>query len=282
MKSVLFGLIMIWLSVSTVFAGSYTFTNFNYPGAVNTRPYGINNSGKVVGIYDTGTYDHGFIYSGGTYSTIDYPGATETKLYAISNNSQILGRAMSEQGVVWDYYFVRSSPGVFYNVYPPSNGAPNGINNNGQLVGSYMDATGRWHAYVGDSSDTIDYPGASGTSGSGINDSGVIAGAYGIRIPIDNNSWTYKEYGFTYDGSNFTSIEYPGTITTDAVGVNNKGIVVGNIYEATTVHAYVYSEGSFSILDYPGAKYTWANGINDNGEVVGGGRAPTLSAFMAF
>jgi len=41
-------------------------------GARNTRAFGVNNAGQIVGSYqDSSGNQHGFLFSGGTYSNID-------------------------------------------------------------------------------------------------------------------------------------------------------------------------------------------------------------------
>src|SRR5947209_7886207 len=55
-----------------------------------------------------------------------------------------------------------------------------GINNAGQIVGEFEDATGRFHGFRETAGvfTLIDVPGASDTFASGINDAGQIVGAF--------------------------------------------------------------------------------------------------------
>lgn len=275
MKSVLFSVMLILLSVSTIFtqqaagAKSYSFIDIFYPGATYIEVNGINNSGQVVGWYEDGNnYQyHGFIYSGGAFSPLDHPSATDTEVYGISNNGLIVGKWYNSSGSA--YIFVRSSSGIFTTIYPPDD--PYGINSNRTVVGSYNDAAGT-HGFVfsGGGLITLDYPGATETMAWGINDKGKVAGEY--WSPPENNR--IKIHGFVVTGSNFsnfTTIDYPGVNSCYASGVNNNGQVAGAYTDLTGgSHGFVYSGGNFTTLDYPGAKDTWANGINDNGDVVGG------------
>ncbi len=51
------------------------YTTIAFPGSMYTQPYGINNSGQIVGLYtnpDGNT--HGFLLTAGSFSTIDFPG----------------------------------------------------------------------------------------------------------------------------------------------------------------------------------------------------------------
>ena len=60
-----------------------------------------------------------------------------------------------------------------------------GINNAGQIVGSYYDPPGTRHGclYSGGSLTSINAPGATSTSAWGINDAGQIVGRYGDSPP---------------------------------------------------------------------------------------------------
>jgi hypothetical protein len=40
---------------------TYSFTTLDVPGASNTYPQGINNSGQIVGSYSDGAGQHGFL-----------------------------------------------------------------------------------------------------------------------------------------------------------------------------------------------------------------------------
>jgi probable HAF family extracellular repeat protein len=98
------------------------FTSISVPGSPLTIPSGINNSGQIVGYYyapNDGGY-HGFIDTAGVYTSIDVPGARRDVGYAV---------------VPWTI--------------------AQGLNDNGQIVGYFTDATGT-HEFV---------TGASGSSG---------------------------------------------------------------------------------------------------------------------
>lgn len=118
------------------------YTTINDPSATgSTVATGIDNIGEVVGYYSDALGTHGFIHRGGDYSagytTIDY--GSNTTLIAINNVGQILGQ--SDTG-----YFLDTN-GVFtaVNGLP---GQPTGLNDVGQIVGSYGAGYGGTHAFV--------------------------------------------------------------------------------------------------------------------------------------
>ena len=84
---------------------SGTYTTFDYPGHQSTG-FSINNSGQIVGWYDAGFKQTGFLVDHGRYTTIDPPGASScTQAYGINNSGQIVGthdeaRSTSPHGFV--------------------------------------------------------------------------------------------------------------------------------------------------------------------------------------
>jgi len=69
---------------------SYTFTTINAGGSI-TQPWGISDTGQIVGSYYN-TTNHGFLYNGGSVTTIDVPGATvESEAFGINDAGQIVG-----------------------------------------------------------------------------------------------------------------------------------------------------------------------------------------------
>ena len=172
--------------------GSYTI--INVPGSSNSVATGINSAGEIVGWYsvDNGpqmsSSRFGFLDAGGVYTTISDPLTQPywgTNSFGINNAGQIVGYftaggplGTSDNGFLFD-----SATSTFTNLNFP--GATftfaNGINDIGEIVGFYVDNSGKDHGflYSGGSYTTIDNPlGTNGTEAFGINDMGEIVGAY--------------------------------------------------------------------------------------------------------
>jgi probable HAF family extracellular repeat protein len=68
----------------------------------------------------------------------------------------------------------------------------------------------------------------------------------------------------------YTTIDYPGSTSTSAWGINNLGDVVG-VYSLPdkTTHGFLWSAGKLSSIDFPGASGTDTWGINNHGDIVG-------------
>src|SRR6266540_290791 len=100
-----------------------------------------------------------------------------------------------------------------------------GINPEGNIVGSYLNAAGL-HGFLLSKGafTTIDVPGASGTAAFGINPQGDIVGGY------SNATGTH---GFLLSKGVFTTIDVPGASYTEAHGINLQGDIVGRYFNAT-------------------------------------------------
>jgi probable HAF family extracellular repeat protein len=94
-----------------------------------------------------------------------------------------------------------------------------------------------------------------------------------------NHGWL-KVFG------HFTVLDYPGSTGTQALGLNNKGLVVGSWTDTSgNTHGFVYtvSTDTFVPVDDPdGLGTTIVNGINDKGVLVGFfGTSPINAGFIA-
>jgi len=89
-------------------------------------------------------------------------------------------------------------------------------------------------------------------------------------------------HGFLYSGGQYTTLDDPssnlnnignsGVFGTVAVGINNKGSIVGYYYfdNSDRAKGFIFSNGNYTTIDDPlGVGGTFALGINDKDEVVG-------------
>lgn len=203
-------------------ADSYTYATFAVPGASYTQAIGINDQGQISGWYTGSTGAYGFVYSNGSYTSIDGPHA----------------------------------PGDVNN-------RVSGINNLGQVVGFVInDPAGNPTGFLdtGGAFTTINFPGTSYTTATGINDSGEIVGGY-------RDSSRGYGYLFTPNGV-YLSLNVPGSTSTMASGINDLGQVVGTFSNSTGSHSFLYSNGTYTVL--PDISGFAADGINDAGQIAGG------------
>ena len=99
---------LITAALSVPFAsahdGERALVTIDPPGSTDTRPFGINSRGEIVGLFITsGGNTHGFLLGGGEYTTIDVPGAIRTNALAINARGQIVGRYDTPDGVAHGY-----------------------------------------------------------------------------------------------------------------------------------------------------------------------------------
>jgi probable HAF family extracellular repeat protein len=79
-----------------------------------------------------------------------------------------------------------------------------------------------------------------------------------LAVPLPAHAIPYR----------FTLLDVPGATDTSALGLNNRGQIVGD-YSDTSGHGFLYAGGTFTALNAPGATGTIAFGINRVGQVVG-------------
>jgi hypothetical protein len=147
-----------------------------------------------------------------------------------------------------------------------SNVAANGVNNQRAVVGNYTDIFGS-HGFMQPNPatfpTTIDFPGASQTIASAINDSGEIVGYY-----ITGSTFN----GFQDIGGTLTTLGPPSATSTQIFGINNAGQITGT-YSGGDCSAgscgFIYQSGTFTQITAPGAISTSVFGISNSGVVVG-------------
>lgn len=68
----------------------------------------------------------------------------------------------------------------------------------------------------------------------------------------------------------FTTIDFPGSVLTNAQGINAQGDIVG-LYTDTggQTHGFLRTGGQYRSIDFPGARSTSARGIGPAGDIVG-------------
>src|ERR1700737_156891 len=67
----------------------------------------------------------------------------------------------------------------------------------------------------------------------------------------------------------FTTIDVPGASSTQAIGINGCGDIVGFYVSDGVQHGFLLSDDSFATIDVPGASLTQPTAINPRGDIVG-------------
>jgi hypothetical protein len=146
------------------------------------------------------------------------------------------------------------------------------VNNAGTIAGDYVDANNVQHGMIlaGKNLTTVNHANCV-TSG------GFAAGAiafYGINNLGAAAGWcastkTALDLGFVYAGGKFTAIKFPKSNGTQAIGINDKGDVVGLYFDSSNVqHGFVKKGTKYTSIDVSGDSSTEAWGINNTGHIA--------------
>jgi hypothetical protein len=295
-----------------------TITTLDVPGAGTGAGQGtglgsFNNAGEITGFYaDASNVSHSYVRApDGTITIFDAPGAGSSCIggpFIFANCQGTYATSINDAGEIAGYYadasgvvhgFLRARDGTLLAFDAPGAGTGPGqgtfagfseLNNAGEFVGGYIDASYALHGFLrarDGAITTIDIPDAGtgagqGTSTGFINREGVIVGNY---IDASNVS-----HGFlrARDGA-ITTFDAPGVGTGPTQGtypqvINPAGVSDGAFFDASTVsHGYVRAQdGTITTFDAPGAgavctggpfygtcQGTYAYGISGTGAIVG-------------
>jgi probable HAF family extracellular repeat protein len=173
-----------------------TKLRLDFPGALVTDAWGINNRGSIVGSFvDSSGVLHGWLRTRGTYTQIDIPGALDTVSFGVNDRGQIVGAWDITPSILAGIHgFLLAQGKVTTYDVPSFVGVGNQfdrINDVGDIIGIFQDNNGALHGFVlqgGLSGPFIqlDYPGATQTGPWGINNAGQIVGRYTDSNGVDH------------------------------------------------------------------------------------------------
>lgn len=234
--------------------------------ASSTDANGVNDSGVIVGTYaDSTNHSHGFIDNRGVFTTLDVSGATNTLPFSVNNGGTIVGVTNVNNQQLG---FIDANGTITTYKVPVSGSAYTaltGINNNGEIVGSYFlpDNYQRGFILNNGTVTSFDAPASRDTTPAGVNDQGVIVGSY-----LDTS---LAQHGFIYSNGTITTLDFPDETRMSPTGIDNAGDIVGSYSTIPSglTHGFLYQHGSFTTIDVSGAEETAAYGINNDGEIVG-------------
>ncbi len=155
---------------------------------------------------------------------------------------------------------------------PGQGTATSGINQHGDIVGSYVDSKGVSHGFLLHQGryTKVDYPRSQRTQVFGINAQEDIVGNY---------SDATGTYGFLRHQGRYSTLHDPkagAKGNTFANGINAQGDIAGQWFDSKGVsHGFLLHQGRYTTLDHAKAGTTSAwmgtypNGINAQGDIVG-------------
>jgi probable HAF family extracellular repeat protein len=138
-----------------------------------------------------------------------------------------------------------------------------GINNTGEIVGTFNDSSLVPHAFLDNNGvvTMIDVPGGAFPVPQGINDIGQIVGSFQSPQAVT--------LGFLDTNGVFTTIDVPGSALSIVLGINNAGQMVGEFANSAGTHGFLDAHGVFNTINVPEAIDTQADAINNAGQIVG-------------
>ncbi len=210
-----------------------TFTTLTFPGATTTMAKGINDTGQIVGSYGSSPFlfgEHGFLFDRGSYTAVDVPGGLLTMPEDINNQGQIAGVFTTPEG--GHGFFFNGEDYLRLDLPDAYRTEALGLNDAGIVAGrSYEgepiwtdgEISGHWTGFTHDVGgfDLI-RGGLTSISVTDINNAGQLVGWWEPNNGLDDYA-----LGFFLDGAEYTTIRFPGAHRTVALGLNDKGEIVG-------------------------------------------------------
>jgi ketosteroid isomerase-like protein len=249
---------------------------------------GINKAGVIAGYFGIGSAQHpnkGYLrrpgYSQRDYTNENFPHSVQTQVTGLNNVGNTVGFWANAKGANFGFY---TAGRHFHEVNFPNvpNSSPPmdqllGINDHGIAVGFYQNSAGHNRGYEYNIHTRrytrILIPGASqGLSGpsltaAAINNHGEVAGFYVTS--------TGETVAFVKTKHTFTTVIFPHSSSTQALGINDAGLVVGDYTvghgASAKMHGFTWQSGHgfHTVNDPKGVNTTTVNGVNDKGELVG-------------
>jgi probable HAF family extracellular repeat protein len=201
------------------------------PPTLATQVVGISDTGTTVGFYvDAAGNNHGFTESGGTFTTVDRPLTAFNQLLGINTNGSVIAGYSSTDPTGMTMQHAFSLSG-----------------------GTYTDI----NALLPTNTTGFN------SQATGVNKVGTVVGFYQYNPGGDFSAFVDKNGAIT-------SFQAPGSVSTQALGINDLGEIVGDYLDASGfMHGFLDSGGTFITLDPNGSTGTTINGINDQGIFVG-------------
>ncbi len=255
-------------------AHAASFVTIINPGDMGfTQAFGINNSGTVVGSFGDGSlvpYNGYQLTLPSAFTSENFPGATSTQVRGIDGAGNTVGSYVDTSANNNGFYLAGFT---FHTVNNPGSSFNQllGINQAGNIAAGYSSTnstgvTGQQAFTVSTSGFVFTninalLPSNTNSQATGVNNSGTVVGFYKT-----GGNFT----AFTDVGGTITSFQALGAVSTQALGVNDLGQIVGDYFTPSgSMFGFVDNGGIFTTLDPPGATSSSADGINDLGQVVG-------------
>ena len=271
------------------------FTTHDFPGSQNTYFYALGNNGLAAGHYeDSDGLFHGVILENGELRQYDFPNSVQTEIYGYSDSTGALtGNFTDASGVR------RGFSGETIIEFPGATETyADFVSTLGNVVGSYVDAEGTYHAYLrgpGGSFATLDLP------LEGELDYFFLHGINSALIAV-GRAKAVGDVPRTYAGNpvGLQELKFPGSVSTEGWNVNEDNSIVGH-YDSPDGrrHGFIArpKEGTpqsrpgvvppalnytFESIDVPGVDFLAVTASSDFGDYAGNMRSADDAKDVAF
>ncbi len=271
------------------------FATFDFPGSRKTHFYALGNNGIAAGYYqDSDGLYHGVILENGELRQYDFPGAVQTEIYGYSDSTGAMtGNFTDASGVR------RGFSGDEIIEFPGATETyADFISTLGNVVGSYVDAEGNYHAYLrgpGGSFATLDIPSVSNPEYFFLHGISDALNAVGRAKAVGDVPRTYAG-----NPLGLQELKFPGSVSTEGWNVNQDNSVVGH-YDSPDGrrHGFIArpKEGTppsrpgvappklnyaFESIDVPGVDFLAVTASSDFEDYAGNMRGPNDEKDVAF
>jgi uncharacterized membrane protein len=221
-------------------------SSFDVPGAMGTEAVRISDRGQIVGEYSNDTpfvnesaAVHAYVTDRGRFVRLDVPGAELTNALGVSDRGWVVGAHVEKgtprnpDGTYQEFHGYLWRDGRFRTIDVPGARGTElyEINDRGDIVGVYAGRRlGEQHGFLLDRRGRIteiDVPGGQYTIPFGLNDRGQVVG---YTVDIGPDGIPTNIHGFALlRGVNgpVTRVDFPGAPQTAALGINDRGRIVG-------------------------------------------------------
>ena len=202
-----------------------------------------------------------------SFQTINVPGASSAE--GVNDQGAVVGNFIADPGSHSESFLLFQGNFSFFTFPGSVSTTTRDINNHSQITGSFVDNGGFEHGFMvlNGNFQQIDVPFPNnGTLGAGINNNnpGDMVGFF--RDPNTSLSVSFLRQR----NGTFTKFTFPGSVTTEASGINVNSIIVGTYQVGDgRTHGFRVRNGDFLTVDFPGADDTTPRNINDKNEIVG-------------
>ncbi len=247
---------------------NYTCKFFDYPGAIQTRGWAINDWGTVLGDYtDSSGNQHGSSRTAdGKFIMIDVPGRT-TQVLGINNFGVLVGSYVDSNGL--GHGCKRTQNGTVTTIdYPGAlESGVSDINDFGDIIGVYGGDTTTVigfliHQGVYRSLENSDAAPMQ-TDPFDINNLGRICGTF-----IDSSG---QEHAFILNGINYTTVDFSMADGTVGSKLNDLGQVIGSYSGSGPGHGFLFNSQRVGFLSFepPDVAATQTHAINNRVQITG-------------